>query len=504
MDSIQNSSKRWWVLGALAFSLLTVGLDMTVLNLALPTLATDLHATNSQLQWFANAYNLVLAAALLPAGMLGDRYGRKKMLLIALLLFGGASIGCAYANSTEALIASRAILGLGAAFLMPLSMSLLPVLFSTKDRPKAMRIWVTASALGLPLGPILGGWLLKTYWWGSIFLINVPIIIIALLAVFLLLSESRSSESHRNDYFGILTSSLGLATLTYGVTQTGEKGWGDSFTLTMILAGLLLLGIFIWWQRRSHHPLINLSLFREARFTWGAILATLVSFALFGFLFGMPLFFQAVNGLDAQATGLRILPLIGGLIVGAQLSGKLVHKMGDKAIAAIGFLLLAVGLCLGGFTDVTTNYGFAVIWITLIGLGFGFALPAAMDAALGVLSAERSGVGSALIMTLRQVGGTIGVAFLGSMLNSEYHRHLNLSGLSAEAAAAVRDNVSSGVAVAHQLNSTQLLESVSSAFVNSLDLMLWVCCGVAVLGILLALIFLPKHGQVSATNRLEQ
>jgi len=148
MNSIQSSSKRWWILGALALSLLTVGLDMTVLNLALPTLATDLHATNTQLQWFANAYNLVLAAALLPAGMLGDRYGRKKMLLISLLLFGVASIGCAYANSTEALIAWRAVLGLGAAFMMPLSLSLLPVLFSKEDRPKAMRIWVTASALG--------------------------------------------------------------------------------------------------------------------------------------------------------------------------------------------------------------------------------------------------------------------------------------------------------------------------------------------------------------------
>jgi DHA2 family multidrug resistance protein-like MFS transporter len=504
MHGIQSSPKRWWVLAVMAFSLLTVGLDMTVLNLALPTLATDLHATTSQLQWFANAYNLVLAAALLPAGMLGDRFGRKKMLLIALLLFGVASVGCAYAHSTEALIAWRAVLGLGAALLMPLSMSLLPVIFSEEERPRAMRIWVTASALGMPLGPILGGWMLKTFWWGSIFLINVPIIIISLVAVALLISESRSSEKHPIDGFGILTSSLGLVTVTYGVTKTGDTGWGDSGTLATIFAGLLLLGVFVWWQRRSRSPLVDLGLFREARFTWGATLATLVNFAFFGFLFGLPLFFQAVNGLDAQATGFRILPLIGGLLIGSQVSGKIVKKLGDKAIVAIGFLFMAIGLCLGGFTEVTTGYGFAAIWIVFLGIGFGFALPAAMDAALGVLSAERSGVGSALIMTLRQVGGTIGVAFLGSLLNAQYHKHLNVSGLTDQAAAAVQDNVSSGVAVAHQMNSTSLLASVQNAFVSGLDVMLWVCCGIAVVGVILSLIFLPKRGQVVVATGLEQ
>ncbi|WP_223068631.1 DHA2 family efflux MFS transporter permease subunit [Paenibacillus caui] len=489
---IQSSPKRWWILGALAISLFTVGLDMTVLNLALPALASDLHATTSQLQWFANAYNLVLAAALLPAGMLGDRLGRKKLLLMALLLFGGASLVCAYAETSEILIAARAALGLGAAFLMPLSMSLLPILFSGEERPKAIRVWVTATAVGMPLGPILGGWLLKHYWWGSVFLINVPIIIIALIAMIWLLPETRSAEKAPADLPGILTSSLGLTAITYGVTEAGEKGWGDAVTLSWIIAGLLLLAIFVFWQRNARHPLVNLSLFREARFTWGSILATLVNFSLFGVLFGLPLFFQAVNGVDAQATGLRILPMIGGLMVGAQLSGKLIKLTGDKMIIVLGFLLMAAGLFLGGFTEASGSYGYAAVWIAIIGTGLGFALPSAMDAALGVLAVERNGVGSALIMALRQVGGTIGVALLGSLLNSVYHRQLDVGGLPPQAAEAVRDNVATGVQVARQMNNAPLLESVRSAFTNGLDVMLWACAGIAAFGVIATLLFLPR------------
>lgn len=504
MNTIQSSPKRWWVLGALAISLLTVGLDMTVLNLALPVLAADLRATTSQLQWFANAYNLVLAAMLLPAGMLGDRYGRKKLFVLALILFGAASVACAYSNSSETLIASRALLGLGAALLMPISLSLLPLLFCEEERPKAMTLWVTASALGMPLGPILGGWLLDHYRWGSIFLINVPIIIIALFAVSFLLPESKSPERQRVDMTGILTSSLGLVAITYGVTRSGDEGWGDPVTLVAVIAGALLLCAFVLRQCRTLHPLVDLSLFRMARFAWGASLATIVNFALFGVLFGLPLYLQAVHGADAQTTGLRILPLIGGLIVGARLSGRLVDKAGDKIIVAIGFLFMAIGLGLGGVTEVTTSYGYTALWLSLVGIGLGFALPAAMDAALGVLPAERSGVGSAVIMAMRQVGGTIGVAFLGSLLNAVYSRHLNVSGLSDQIAGALRDNVSSGVAVARQMNSTPMLESVRSAFVSGLDVMLAVCGAIAVLGIALTLLYLPRRTGARATRGLEK
>lgn len=501
---MKNHEKRkWWVLGALSFALLAVGLDMTVLNVALPTLANDLHASTSKLQWFADSYNLVLAAFLLPAGMLGDRFGRKKLLLLALLLFGAASLACAYSNTPEMLIAMRTLLGLGAAFLIPLSMSALPVLFSGHERTKAMMIWATANMLGIPLGPIMGGWLLKHYWWGSVFLINLPFVVIALIAVTILMPESRSTDRPRLDLFGIAASSIGLVGVTYGVIRAGEKGWEDLTALLTLAVGLLVLVVFVFWQSRTSHPLIDLSLFGSRSFTWGSILVTLVSFAIFGLLFALPQFFQAVVGADTLSTGLRLLPLIGGLIVGAKVSDRLVSSIGTKINAAIGFGIIAAGLLLGSVTDAQSSYGFVATWITVTGFGLGLALPTTMDAALSVLSAERSGVGSALIMALRQVGGTIGVAILGSTLNYSYRSQLHLSELSDTVAKTVRQSASAGVAVAHKLNSQELLNTVHNAFVHGMKTMLLVCGGIAILGIFLALIFLPRQVHISEDKRID-
>lgn len=490
-------TRRWWVLGALSFALLAVGFDMTVLNIALPTLATELDANTSELQWFANSYNLVLAALLLPAGMLGDRYGRKKMLLMALVLFGLASLGCAYSDSPEMLIGMRAVLGLGAAFLMPLSMSILPVLFSGEERTKAMMIWATANMMGIPLGPIVGGWLLKHYEWGSVFLLNLPFVVTGLLAIAILMPESRSQRASKIDYFGVAASSLGLVAVTYGVIRAGDKGWSTGSVLISIAAGVILLAVFVYWQRKTKHPLIDLLLFRSPSFTWGAILATLVSFAMFGILFTIPLFFQAVKGIDTLGTGLRLLPLIAGLIVGAKVSGNLVKKAGTKNNVAFGFFFLAAGLAAGALTKTGSTFSFSAFWITITGIGLGLALPTAMDSALGVLSAERSGVGSALIMAMRQVGGAFGVAVLGTILNSSYRNGLELTGLPAKAAHAAEQSVSAGVAVAMQLKSGTLLTNVRGAFVEGMDTMLIACAGIAIIGIAATLVFLPRKGSQS-------
>ncbi|GKU77682.1 MFS transporter [Paenibacillus sp. L3-i20] len=496
-----KENRKWWVLGALAFSLLTVGLDLTVLNLALPILATDMHATNGQLQWFADAYNLVMAAALLPAGLLGDRFGRKKMLLIALLLFGVASLVCAYADTAAALIAGRALLGLGAAFLIPLSMSIIPVLFTEEERPKAIGIWTMANAIGIPLGPIVGGWLLNHYWWGSVFLINIPIICIGLIAVSVLLKESRSAIRPKIDLIGVLVSSLGLIGITYGVIRAGEEGWGDASALIIIGAGLLMLLLFILWVRRSRNPLIDLSLFRSPSFTGGSTAAGIVSFAMFGLLFVMPQYFQAVEGSDSFHTGLKLLPIMGGLLVGAKVSELLARKLGNRTIMIAGFLLLAAGYALGANTGLDSSYSFAAIWIAIVGLGIGFVLPASMDTAIGALSAERSGVGSALIMTIRQVGGTIGVAVLGTVLSNVYRDKLELDGLPSETAEVVERSVSAGVGVAHQADSTILLHTVRDAFVQGMDVMLWVCGASAALGFVVILLYLPKRA--SKNSKME-
>ncbi|WMT39848.1 MFS transporter [Paenibacillus sp. D2_2] len=474
---INQRNRRWWVLGALAVGILAVGLDMTILNLALPVLATDLHATNRDLQWFADAYNLIFAAMLLPAGLLGDRLGRKRLLIIGLLVFGLASAGCAYASSSLELIVGRALLGLGASLLVPLSMSIIPVLFSEEERPRAIGVWMMANALGIPLGPIVGGWLLNNYWWGSVFLINIPLVIIALIAVSILLPESHREVNPKVDTIGILASSLGLVSLTYGVIELGEKGWENIATLSTIIGGILCLVVFILWEKRSKQPLIDPSLFQSSKFTWGSILAAVISFIMFGVLFVTPQYFQAVQGVNALNSGLRLLPLVFGLLIGAPVSDKLQFKLGSRSTIALGFLILSAGLVFGANTGINSGYGFTLIWVAIVGLGIGLALPAAMDVAMSPLSAERSGVGSALIMSLRQVGGTMGIAILGTVLSTSYRNNLKLHGFPEDVTEIVQRSVSAGTAVAQKIGSTALLNSVHVSFITGMEKMLQICGG---------------------------
>jgi MFS transporter, DHA2 family, multidrug resistance protein len=495
--------RRWWALSALALSALVVGLDLTVLNLALPTLATALHASTTQLQWIVDSYSLVLAAMLLPAGLLGDRFGRKRLLLGALLLFAAASLGCAYVTSAGALVAARAVLGLGAAFVLPLALSVLPVLFPEHERQRAVTISVGATVVAFPIGPILGGWLLTHFWFGSVFLINVPVIAVALLVVGLLLPESRGAGRPRLDAAGVAVSSLALAGLTWGAIQAGQNGWGDHGAQAAIVGGALLLAGFVGWERRvgrrpGGQPLVDLALFRSAGFTWGTLLATTVSFAMFGLLFTVPQYFQAVGGATAMGAGLRLLPMVGGLVVGAGVADRLARRAGAKLTVALGFAVMAGGLLAGATTSVDSGVGFTLAWVAVLGAGLGFVMPTAMDAALGALTRERSGAGSALITAVRQVGATVGVAVLGSVLNAGYHARLDLAGLPAPVAGAVRDGVAAGVAVAHQLGSAPLLLSVRAAFVHGMDQLLLVCAGIAVAGIVLALAFLPRRPAVVA------
>ena len=501
--------RRWLALGALALSVLVVGLDLTVLNLALPTLGVDLHASTSDLQWFIDSYSLVLAAALLPAGLLGDRLGRRKMLIGALVLFGVASLACAYSRSAGELVAARAVLGLGAAVIMPLSLAVIPVLFTAQERQKAIAVVMSAVFLGYPLGPLLGGWLLDKFWWGSVFLINVPVIVLALIAVAVLMPESRSERRPGLDPFGVVISSLGLTGLVYGVIKAGQNGWGDVTALATMAAGVAVLAAFVLWERRvsrrpDRQPLVQLTLFRSAGFTWGTILSTLVSFALFGILFAMPLYFRDVRGLDSLGAGVRLLPMIGGMVVGMLAGTRLQSpprtpggasdpKVGAKALVTAGFAVMGTALAVGAFTTVRSGTGFGAAWFAVAGAGLGLAVPSAMNAALGALSAERSGAGSALITALRQVGATLGAAILGTVLNSAYQARLDLSGLPSVAAGAVRSGVSGGVEVARRLGSAPLLHSVDTAFVHGMDVMLWCCAGIALASALLALAFLPRQ-----------
>ena len=510
-----SDARRWWALIAISASVLVVGLDLTVLNLALPVLSTQLHASTTDLQWFSAAYSLVLAAALLPAGMLGDRAGRKKMLLIALVVFGASSAACAFAGSAGELIAARAVLGLGAAMIFPMSIAVLPVLFAPEERPRAIAAVMGATFIAYPVGPLLGGWLLDNFWWGSVFLINVPVVVVALVAVALLLPESHGARSARIDVPGIILSSLGLAGLTYGCIKAGQDGWSDPAALATILAGALVLALFVLWERRAGRrgqALVQLELFRSAAFTWGTILTTFVSFAMFGILFAMPQYFQEVRGLDSLATGLRMLPMIGGMVVG-MIGGTRLQTppkgpggaAGDPPVSArilvmAGFVVMAAGLGVGATTSAASGSAFTATWYAVAGLGLGLAMPAAMNAALGALTPERSGSGSALITAMRQVGATIGVAVLGTVLLSAYRSQLDLGGLPAAASSVARTGIAGGAGVAAALHSAALLGEVRAAFAHGLDVMLAVCAGIAGLSALLALAFLPR--QPGAAGRL--
>jgi DHA2 family multidrug resistance protein-like MFS transporter len=504
-----HSARRWWALAAIAASVLVVGLDLTVLTLALPTMAVSLHASTGDLQWITDAYSLVIAAAMLPAGLLGDRYGRKRVLLGSLAIFGVSSALCAIASSTGELIAARALLGIGAAAIFPMALSVIPVMFAPEERQKAVALMAGATILSFPIGPLVGGFLLDHFWWGSVFLINVPVVVMALAAVVFLLPESRSSSRPAVDALGVVVSSAGLVALTYGCIKAGQNGWGDPAALATIGVGGLVLGAFVLLERRvtgrGGQPLMDLVLFRSVGFRWGTILATLVSFAMFGLFFAMPQYFQDVRGADALGSGLRLLPLIGGMLVGMIGGTRLLSPRkrpgGERApavaspklVVTVGFVVMAIAMAAGALTTLSSSTGYAAAWIAVAGLGLGLALPSAMNVALGALSAERSGSGSALISALRQVGATIGVAVLGTLISNGYGSRVNLRGLPTAAAGVARSGVAGGVQVARELGSAPLLDSVRAAFVHGMDLMLWACGGIALLSALLALLFLPKQ-----------
>lgn len=491
-------SRRWWALGALSLVVLAVALPATILSVALPTLAPALDASAAELQWFVSAYTLVLAAGVLPGGLLGDRFGRKKMLLIALVVYAGGSVMAATSTTPGMFIAAQAVLGFGAALVVPLVLSGLTVMFTKEERPRAVGIWAAANFVALPLGPIVGGWLLSNFWWGWVFLMNLPVIALALIAVAVLLPESRSEVRPALDPVGVATSSAGLAVLTFGMVKAGQDGWGSAGALGGMLGGAAVLACFALWERalgrRSPgRTLVDVSLFGSARFTWGTILAGLGIFAFFGLMFATPQYFQAVLGTDAMGSGVRLLPLLGGMMVGAGLADRVADRLGAKVTVTAGFVILGAALVLATATTATTGYGLAATWTAIGGLGAGLALATASSAALSTIDAERSGVASALMQSVQKLGTPLAAAILGSVLNSGYTGRLDPTGLPGEVADAMRDSVHAGVAAAERLGSPELLLHVRTAFVEGLDRMLWVSAGVAVLGILLTMSFLPAR-----------
>lgn len=498
--------RRWWALGAISLAVLTITLDVTVLNVALPTLAGTLKASESQLQWFITAYTLALVAGMLPAGLLGDRYGRRTLMMGGLVLFAAGSVGCAYAPSAEVFIVARVALGLAGAVLIVMALSIVTVMFDEAERPRAVGIWGAANFVGLPLGPILGGWILTNAWWGWIFLMNVPVALVGLVAVAALVPESRAPRVPAIDILGVALSSAGLVALMYGVVEAGDNGWGSSSAIVPSVVGLAVLAAFVLWERRvaaqpDGQPLVDLSLFGSRSFTWGVILTSFGVFGLFGVLFGMSQYFQAILGVDPQGSGLRLLPVIAGLIAGAVPADRVAARLGAKLTVALGFVVVVASLVVGATMSTTSGDAFIAAWTFVAGAGAGLAFATAASAALVELSAERSGVGSALLQTVVKLGPAFGASILGSALNATYQAQVqaHLAGLPAATAAAVHDSVFGGLAAAQQLGSPELLGAVRAAFVAGMDDAVRLAAGVAAVGVVLALLFLPARAKVAET-----
>jgi DHA2 family multidrug resistance protein-like MFS transporter len=491
-------ARRWWALGALVLAVVAIGLDATVLNLALPTLAGALHASESELQWFVTAYTLALAAAMIPSGLLGDRYGRKTVMLGALVVFGASSAACAFSPSPAPFIAARVVLGLAGAALIVMSLSVVTVLFDESERPRAMGVWAAGNFLSMPLGPIVGGWMLSHVWWGWVFLMNVPVTLVGIAAVVALIPQSRSERKPAIDLLGVLLSSAGLALVMYGVTEAGDSGWGSSSAILPGLLGVATLAAFIGWEswltrRPGGQPLVDLYLFRSPSFSWGILLTAIGIFGMFGVLFTLPQFLQAIAGMDAQGAGLRFLPVIGGMVVGAIPADRVAARLGPRITVAAGATVLAGGLFAGASMSASSGDGFIAAWTFVTGVGAGLGLATAASVAIVELPAERSGVGAALVQAVIKLGPAFGATILGSILNATYQAQVRVVGLPADAAAAVQKSVFGGLAVAQQIGSAELLESVRTSFVAGMDDATRLAGGVAAVAALLALVVMPRR-----------
>lgn len=491
--------RRWATLGVLCLSLLLIGLDTTVLNVAVPTLARELHATSGELQWTVDAYTLVFAGLLLTAGSLGDRFGRRRALAVGLVVFAAASAAGAFVTTPDALIAARAVQGVGGALIMPSTLSILTNTFwDPRERARAIGVWSGVASVGVAFGPALGGWLLEHFWWGSVLLINVPLAILGLITGYLLVSESRDPSRPRLDPVGALLSTAGLVAGVWGIIEAPTRGWTDGPVLGAFAAGVLILAAFAVWELRHPTPMLNLRFFRNLRFSASAACIALVFFGLFGALFFLAMYLQGVMGYDPLETGVRLIPLAVGLGLGAPLATWLSAKIGEKIPAAAGLLILTGAFAVMAGTGVDSGYGRLLIVLILAGFGMTMAMMPTTEAVMGALPRAKAGVGSAVNDTSRQVGGALGVAVLGSVLHSVYSDRMSghVAGLPGQAADTVRDNIIGALQVAARLGprAGHLVGQAQSAFVDAMSVTLIVAAGTAFLGAVVVAVWLPHRG----------
>ena len=490
-------AKRWWTLAVLCTSLIIVIVGNTALNVALPTLSRELGASTSQLQWMVDAYGLVFAGFLFTGGALGDRFGRKGALQVGLFIFLGGSLVAALGNATWAVIAGRSIMGFGAAFVMPATLSILTNVFPPQERSKAIAIWAGIAAGGAALGPIASGFLLKHFSWGSVFYVNVPIVITALVAGFFILPTSRDPEEGKLDPPGALLSIFGLGSLVYAIIEAPDRGWASAETFMWFAAAFILLGAFLWWELKSRHPMLNLALFKDKRFSIASGGMTLMFFAMFGIFFLLTQYFQLVLGYDALKAGIAQLPFAIVLMALAPQGPRLAARIGLNRTIALGMGLAALGMLLFSLVKSGTPYGILIIPMIIMSAGMALSTPSLTGSIMSAVPLGKAGVGSAMNDTTRELGGALGVAVLGSLVASRYDSQISnvIAGLPGAAHSAADASLSGALGVAQNIGGdqgAQIAQAAKDAYVSGMNLATLVGAVVAAIGAVIVYRKLPS------------
>ena len=466
-------ARRWKTLAVLALSLVIIGLDNTILNVALPTLQEEFDASSSTLQWMVDSYLLVFAGLLLVFGTLGDRLGRKLALQAGVTVFGLASLGALIADTANEVILIRALMGVGAALIMPATLSIIANVFPPEERGKAIGIWAALAAIGIGLGPLAGGLLIEWFDWSAVFLVNVPVALIAVLLGLRLVPESRDPKPGSFDVAGAALSTAGFSVLVYAVIEAPEQGWGSALILGLLTGAVALLAAFIWWERRAAQPMLDLGFFRNARFSVGTLAVSVAFFSLLGGIFALTQYLQFAHGYSAIEAGAVMTPLALGLIMGAGSSSRAVERIGIGPVVAAGLTCLAIVLTTTVMWDADTSLLALLPWVFFLALSMGWVMAPATEAVVSAVPAAKSGVASAMNTVARMVSGALGVAVVGSLVNSLYANDVEpaLSGLPAPAREAAGESIGAANAIAGQLPpeaGSTLLAGAGDAFVDAM------------------------------------
>jgi len=493
--------RRRRILLVLCLSLLIVVIDNTILNTALPTLARVLHAETSSLQWITDAYTLCFAALLIPAGALGDRFGRRRSLIAGLTVFALGSAAAAFAAGTGELIGARVVMGLGATFVMPATLSILNAVFPPKERAQAIAAWSAVAGAAIVIGPTLGGLLLSHFWWGSVFLINLPLAAVALAGVVLIVPETADPARSRFDIPGVVLVAGALFAIVDAIIEAPGRGWTGPVTLGLGGAGVAALAAFVWWELRISDPLIDLRVFTSRAFSAAAGAVTVIFFALFGSLFLLTQFLQLVQGYSPLAAGVRALPFALAMAAASPVSPLLAERFGTRVIMPGGMALMGLGLADLSTAGVHTAYPLIAVAVAIMGAGMGLVMAPASNTIMTTVPAHQAGAGSAINDTIREVGGALGIAIVGSLSAAVYQSRLGSALATAHVPGAVTHAATGSVAAADLTGArlggmpgSELISAAHSAFVTSMALGIRVAAGVALVSAVAAVFaFAPRR-----------